>query len=98
MPGFGEKLRSEREARRVTIERIADETGIQRDYFEALESDAFDSLPGRSFGKLYIRAYARMLGVDPQPWIEDYDRELRSRAASTTGASPGVTALSTRPV
>ena len=77
MPGFGEKLRSEREARHVTIEKIADETGIQRDYFEALEANAFSTLPGRSFGKLYIRAYARMLGIDPQPLIEEYDRELQ---------------------
>ena len=96
MPGFGDKLKSEREARHVTIEKIADETGIQRSYLEALETNSFGTLPGRSFGKLYIRSYARMLGIDPQPLIEEYDRELQRTRNPTP--SPDAGQASSRPV
>lgn len=75
MSSFGERLRQEREARRTTIEQISLATGIKIDYLEALEKGQFHLLPGRAFGKLYIRAYARILGFDPRPLIEQYDRE-----------------------
>jgi transcriptional regulator with XRE-family HTH domain len=89
MSGFGERLRRERESRNATIEEIAAASGIGRSYLEALEQDDFPSLPGPAFGKLYIRAYAEVLGFDPQPWIDDYDRERRTAvAASAEPASP----------
>lgn len=90
MPEVGETLKSEREARAMTIEQIALETGIQSLYLEAMERNELDALPGRAFGKLYIRAYARVLGFDPQPLIDDYDRELqRDRAVSTQASGTG---------
>lgn len=79
MPSFGQKLKQERESRATSIEEIAGTTGIHIDYLAALEHDRFDALPGRAFGKFYIRAYAEVLGFDPQPLIAEYDRETKSR-------------------
>src|SRR5262245_9211819 len=79
MPGFGERLKSEREAKNRSIEDIGVRTGIERRYLEALENEEFQALPGRAFGKLYIRAYAEILGFDPQPLIDQYDRERHRR-------------------
>jgi transcriptional regulator with XRE-family HTH domain len=78
MPAFGERLKRERESHGTTIEQIAAASGIGQSYLEALERDEFGALPGPAFGKLYIRAYAEVLGFDPQPWIDDYDRERRA--------------------
>ena len=78
MPAFGERLKRERESHDTTIEQIAAASGIGQSYLEALERDEFGALPGPAFGKLYIRAYAEVLGFDPQPWIDDYDRERRA--------------------
>lgn len=75
MPSFGESLRHERESRRATVEEIAVATGIDLSYLEALERNDIGALPGRAFGMLYIRAYAEMLGFDPKPLIEEYERE-----------------------
>jgi len=75
MPSFGEKLKWERERRNTSIEQIASTTKIGRGYLEALERNKFEGLPGGAFGKLYIRAYAEVLGFDPQPLIAEYDRE-----------------------
>jgi transcriptional regulator with XRE-family HTH domain len=83
MPGFGERLKQERESHNTTIEEIAAASGIGQSYLEALEQDDFPSLPGPAFGKLYIRAYAEVLGFDPQPWIDDYDRERRAAIAAS---------------
>ena len=77
MSSVGERLRLLREARNTTIEEMVRATGIGQSYLEALERDAIEELPGKAFGKLYIRAYAEVFTFDPQPWIDDYDREQR---------------------
>ena len=93
MHSFGEKLRSERERRNTTLEEIAGPTKIRLSYLEALEHNEFDALPGRNFGKLYIRAYAEVVGFDPQPLIADYDREYvrRRREALEIASAPAET-------
>jgi cytoskeleton protein RodZ len=78
----GESLRQEREARGKTIEEMAEATGIRLPFLTALEQEAFDSLPGRGFGKLYIRAYAEVLGFDPRPVIEAFDHAVRGGPAA----------------
>jgi len=91
----GESLKQEREARGKTIEEMAEATGIRFHLLSALEQDAFDSLPGRGFGKLYIRAYAEVLGFDPRPVIEAYDRLVRETEAAAPAPAP---ASAPRPV
>ena len=88
MPSFGERLREEREARKTTIEEIGVATGIVLSYLDALERNEFHVLPGRAFGKLYIRAYAEVLGFDPQPLIDDYDREQHQKGPAAEPVRP----------
>lgn len=97
----GESLKQEREARGKSIEEMAAATGIRPDLLTALEQEAFDSLPGRGFGKLYIRAYAEVLGFDPRPVIEAYDGAVRGRPGAESlpepeGASRPVNAVLAR--
>lgn len=66
----------------MSLQEISDATRIQISYLEALERDEFAALPGRAYGKFYIRAYADVLGFDPSPLIGEYDRES---AAQDTG-------------
>src|SRR6185503_10761995 len=88
MQGPGGSLRQAREAHGRTLEEMAQATGIRLPFLTALEQDAFDSLPGRGFGKLYIRAYAEVLGFDPRPMIEEYDRAVRTMDAATPPSEP----------
>jgi transcriptional regulator with XRE-family HTH domain len=88
MLGPGQSLRQVREAHGKTIEEMAEATGIRLPFLTALEHEAFDSLPGRGFGKLYIRAYAEVLGFDPRPVIEAYDRAVRTTDAAAPGSEP----------
>jgi cytoskeleton protein RodZ len=87
MPSFSESLKQERESRRATVEDVAAATGIDLAYLEALERNDVGALPGRAFGMLYIRAYAEMLGFDPRPLIEEYERE-NPRSSGLEAPSP----------
>ena len=93
MPTVGERLRLERERRETPIEELARVTRIELRYFVALEGNEIDKLPGRAFGKLYIRAYADVLGFAPEELIEDYDREQRGPPEARDEVDPA-----TRPV
>jgi transcriptional regulator with XRE-family HTH domain len=79
MSSFGDKLKHEREIRNKSLEDLASATGIGLKYLRALEHNEFERLPGRAFGKLYIRAYAEVFGFDPRPLIADYERERIDR-------------------
>ncbi|HET8945402.1 MAG TPA: DUF2914 domain-containing protein [Candidatus Polarisedimenticolia bacterium] len=92
MQGPGQSLRQAREAHGKTLEEMSEATGIRLPFLTALEGDAFDSLPGRGFGKLYIRAYAEVLGFDPRPVIEAYDSAVPpiEDVAPTSEPAPGM--------
>jgi len=61
---FGSWLRTQREARGVTIDAIAETSKISRRYLEALETDRFDALPAPVFVRGFLREYARIVGLD----------------------------------
>jgi transcriptional regulator with XRE-family HTH domain len=93
MSSFGDKLRQERVSRGVSLDEISGATGVDRVFLEALEENRFELLTGPAFGKLYVRAYAAVLGFDPEPLIEDYDRERYGRARE----QPSATRVKVRP-
>jgi transcriptional regulator with XRE-family HTH domain len=97
MTSVGERLKVERESRKMTLEQMAAATGIGLAYLDALERNAIDELPGKAFGKLYIRAYAEVFAFDPQPWIDDYDREQRLVQGPSTEPTTSAP-LGSRPV
>ena len=69
---FGEALRSERQRRSVSLEDIAQTTKVTVRSLTALESDAFDQLPGGILGKGIVRSYVRCLGLDESEWVQRF--------------------------
>jgi cytoskeleton protein RodZ len=65
-------LRTQREARGVTLREIADDSKISLRYLEALESDRFDALPAEVFVRGFLREYARVVGLDPDEVVNLY--------------------------
>lgn len=63
---FGASLKRERELRGITLQEIAEATRIRPQYLKAIESNHFEALPGFTFLKGYVRAYAQHVGLNPQ--------------------------------
>jgi cytoskeleton protein RodZ len=72
LPSFGEKLKQEREKRKITLEQISVSTKIGTRMLQALEEDKFNQLPGGIFNKGFVRAYARCIGIDEDQTVSEY--------------------------
>jgi cytoskeletal protein RodZ len=80
MPTVGEQLRRAREARKLNLAQIAEQTKISRFYLEALEADQPERLPGPFFYKAFVKQYCRVLGVD----AKQFDQEFTERVGDET--------------
>jgi transcriptional regulator with XRE-family HTH domain len=69
---FGAHLRRAREARGVTLRRIADVTKISVRALEAVERNDFSRLPGGIFTRSFVRAYAIEAGLDPDETVRQF--------------------------
>lgn len=69
---LGEKLKQAREAKNISLIELQEKTKIQLRYLEAIEQNQFDTLPGDYNTKLFLRAYAKEVGLDPEQIIREY--------------------------
>ena len=68
----GRRLRVLRQSKGWEIERVATQLHLRPHLVEALEQDRFQDLPGPVFTMGYLRNYARLLGLDPEPLVGAY--------------------------
>lgn len=71
--GPGKVLKEKRESLNLTIEDIAGKLHLRPSIIEGLESDSYDPEVSTTFTKGYIRLYAKHLGLDAQPLLEQFD-------------------------
>ncbi|HET6516204.1 MAG TPA: RodZ domain-containing protein [Thermodesulfovibrionales bacterium] len=74
---IGEILKKKREASGIDLREISDTLRIRFEYLKALEENAFNRLPEAVYTRGYIRAYAKSLGLDPEPIVEMYAKQFR---------------------
>ncbi len=74
VPPPGATLREAREARGWSAAELAGRLRLAARVVERLEADAWDELPGATYVRGYIRAYAVAVGLDPAPLVAAYDR------------------------
>lgn len=72
MGTLGERLRLARERAGLSVHDIAASTKIQVSLLEAIERDDFEHVPGGLFVRGFLRAYAREVGLPPEPVVADY--------------------------
>lgn len=70
---FGAFLRKERELRGLTLEEISHQTKVHTRFLEAIEHDDFSLLPAKAFAKGFLRSYARMVGLDEELVITNFE-------------------------
>ncbi len=74
-----------REQAGLTLQQISDQTKITVRNLEAIESGAFERLPGGVYATSYIRQYARAIDFDEFELLAEYHR--------VTGAPPPIPQL-----
>lgn len=76
MADIGDKLKSAREAKGLSIEDIEKATKIQSRYLTAIEKNEFDKLPGDFYVRAFIRQYAQVVGLDGKELLSDYHEDV----------------------
>ncbi len=70
----GETLRQARESNGWTLAEVALKLNLTSSSLSNLEAGAFDKLPGHTFARGYIRAYAKLLGMDQTLLVQQFDQ------------------------
>jgi transcriptional regulator with XRE-family HTH domain len=73
----GHTLKAAREAKKVSLETISKRTKIPVKYLEALEKDDFSVFPSQTYSKSFIRAYAKVVGLDPSVMTRQFNAEVQ---------------------
>jgi len=74
-PDIGAALKAAREFRGLSIQDVADATRIRRTYLAAVEDMRLEELPSRPFAVGYVKAYAKLLGMDPDEAVARFKAE-----------------------
>jgi cytoskeleton protein RodZ len=80
---IGLELQQARRARAMSIDDVSNVTKISPTLLRAIESDAFDRIPRGLFARGYLRAYARVVGIDPEGVVSQYRELFESPPAET---------------
>ncbi|MGE7960608.1 RodZ domain-containing protein [Pseudomonas sp. NPDC089530] len=70
----GETLRQARESNGWALADVALKLNLTATSLSNLEAGAFDKLPGHTFARGYIRAYAKLLGMDQAVLVQAFDQ------------------------
>lgn len=66
----GQTLRQAREAQGLGVDDVAARLRLMRRQIDAMETDDFDSLGQPVFARGFVRNYARLLGLAPEPLLD----------------------------
>ncbi|MGI1671074.1 MAG: helix-turn-helix domain-containing protein [Neptuniibacter sp.] len=71
---WGERLTAARESIALTRDQVASELNLPPEYIDILEQGGLDGLPSVVFAKGYIRSYAKLLHLDSDELIAEYEQ------------------------
>ena len=70
---IGSSLREARLRQELDFPELEERTKIRPKYLRALEDERFDILPAPTYIKGFLRSYAEALGLDGQPFVDEYN-------------------------
>jgi cytoskeleton protein RodZ len=85
----GESLRKARESRGWSIAEVAAQLNLTPQRLSQIELGAFDKLPGHTFARGYVRAYGKLLDIDQNRLVLEFDQFTGSDAAGSSVHSLG---------
>ena len=85
----GEILRQARESNGWSLAEVALKLNLTTTSLSNLEAGAFDKLPGHTFARGYIRAYAKLLGMDQAVLVQQFDQSTGTDSQGSSVHSLG---------
>ena len=79
MKKVGQIFREAREKQGLSIDRVVAQTKLTPEFLRAIESDDYDRLPRGLYPQLYIREYARFLGLSEEKMVAIFRRDYRGQ-------------------
>ena len=71
---IGTTLAQARRQAGLTLTQVSQQTRLRETIIRGIESDDYSACGGDFYARGHIRAIARVVGADPAPLIEEYDR------------------------
>jgi cytoskeleton protein RodZ len=73
---LGAALAAARRERGLSVEEVSAATRIRPAIVRAIEADDFDACGGAVYARGHLRSVAQVVGADPRPLIEEFDRRF----------------------
>jgi len=70
---IGSSLRDARTRQALDFPELEERTKIRPKYLRALEDERFDILPAPTYIRGFLRSYAEALGLEGQPFVDEYN-------------------------
>lgn len=86
----GDRLRTAREQKRLSLDHVAAETRIPIRHLETLESGHFDELPSRTYAIGFAKTYARAVGLDEERMADSVREEMGERGSRDASFGQGM--------
>lgn len=74
-PSPGQQLRLERERQGLSLEEVAVQLNLRPAVVTGLEEDRYDEVPVAAYRRGYLRAYARLMGIDEREVVDAYNAQ-----------------------
>lgn len=69
----GEQLKRARELMKLSTREVSEQLNLKHSFVQMIEEDDYSLLPGATFVRGYLRAYAKLVGADAESLIEAYN-------------------------
>lgn len=69
---IGDRLKSAREAKKISLDEACNVTKIQRKTLEAIEADRIEEVLDPTYARIFLKKYASFLRVDGSALLEEY--------------------------
>ena len=81
-PSPGPMLRREREAQGMSEREAADRLNWMPDYVAVIENDRYEKLRNPAFARGYVKAYARLVGLNEEKLLAVFDEHYQLHASA----------------
>lgn len=72
----GEQLKKARERMQLDTREVSEQLNLKHSFVQMIEEDNYSALPGATFVRGYLRAYAKLVGIDAEALVDTYNENF----------------------